>query len=145
MITKMFTHIYLCKVNINYMSNDIYTCYVQLYMPTMFSSSIHTFLGLASAFWSTCTYQYTNYCNSIPKFLLTVWKIKISAYLDIDIKTMHVIIYKYQSFHPMDIAIYCKLQWHVQQCLHSWKFTVTNKIKICNNFVQTNDLIWVMK
>ena len=43
MITKMFTHINLCKVNMNYMWNYIYTCYVEWYMLTMLSSSIDTF------------------------------------------------------------------------------------------------------
>ena len=45
----------------------------------------------------------------------------------------------------MIFAIYCELQLHVQQCLHSWNFVVTNEIKTCNNFLQKNDLIWVMK
>ena len=141
----MFTHIHLCKANMNYMSHNIYTCYVEWYMFTVLSSSIHTFFMFPSVFWSTCTYQYINYCNSIPKISLTVWKIKISAYLDIATQTMHVFIYKYQSFHSIDIAIYCELQWHIQQCLYSSNFAVTHEITTCNNFLQKYDFIWVMK
>ena len=105
----------------------------------------HThFFMLSSVFWSTCTYQYTNYC-SIQKISLTVWKIKISVYLDIATQTMHVFIYKYQSFYSIDIAIYCELQWHIQQCLYSSNFAVTHEITTCNNFLQKYDFIWVMK
>ena len=42
LITKIFTHIDFCKVNMNYMWNDIYTCYVEWYMPTLLSSSKDT-------------------------------------------------------------------------------------------------------
>ena len=51
----------------------------------------------------------------------------------------------YQSVHPIIIEIYCELQLHVQQFLHSWNFAVTNDIKTCNNFLQKNELIWVMR
>ena len=51
----------------------------------------------------------------------------------------------YQSVHPMVIEIYCELQLHKQQFLHSWNFAVTNDINAYNNFLQRNDLIWVMK
>ena len=47
---------------------------------------------------------------------------------------------KYQSFHPIVIEIYCELQLHVQQFLHSWNFAITNEIKTFNNFLEKNDL-----
>ena len=123
----MFTHINFCKVNMNYMWNDIYTCYVEWYMPTMLSSSIDTFSGLSCAFWSGCTYQYTNYCNSIPKISLTVWKVKISAYLDIDTKIMHVFIYKisiissYWHWNLLRTAITCTtISTLMKFCSYKW-------------------------
>ena len=32
----------------------------------------------------------------------------------------------YQSVHPIVIEIYCELQLHIQQFLHTWNFAVTN-------------------
>ena len=109
------------------MWNDIYTCYVEWYMLTMLSSSIDTFSGLSCAFWSRCAYQYTNYCNSIPKISLTVWKIKISAYLDIDTNIMHVIIYKisiissYWHWNILWTAITCTtISTCMKFCSYKW-------------------------
>ena len=72
-------------------------------------------------------------------------KIKISAYLDIVTQTMYVFIYKYQYLHSIAIAIYCKQQWHIQECLYLSNFAVTHEITTCNNFLQKYDFIWVMK
>ena len=64
MMTKKFTYINFYIVNMNYLWNDMYTYYVEWYMPTMLSSSTHTVSGHFFVFSSTHTYKYTNYCNN---------------------------------------------------------------------------------
>ena len=127
MITYIFTHIHLCKVTMNYMSYDIlYTCaahIIHAYHVVLFQKNFVSISVTLHLWMSTCTYQYT---TSLQLYMAKHLKdsnmrnIKISAYLDIDTTITHVIIYKYQSLHPLHIAIYCELQWHVQQWLH-WR------------------------
>ena len=85
MITKICTHMNFCKVHINYIWNDIYTCHVKWYIPTRLSSATDTVSSHSCIFCSRCIYQYTNYCNSIPKITLTVPKMTYQH--------IHVIIY----------------------------------------------------
>ena len=64
MMTKTFTYINFYRVNMNYLWNDIYTYSVEWYILTMLSSSKQTVSGHFCVCSSTCTYKYTNYCNS---------------------------------------------------------------------------------
>ena len=62
------------------------------------------------------------FCNSIPKNSLTVWKIKISAYLDTDTKIMHVIIYKISIIS----SCYWNLLWTTITCTR-----ISTLVKFC--------------
>ena len=117
MMTKIFTNMNFYKVNMNYMWNDIYTCYVEWYMPTVLSSVKETVSGYSCVFCSRCTYQYTNNCNSIPKITLTVSKMKYISILR----------YRYQNH-------LCNDFWHINQfTLLALKSTV-NCNYMYNNF-----------
>ena len=87
------------------------------------------------------------------QIIATVWP---TNYIDsIQNENISISRYRYQNhscnylwhinqFILLSLKIYCELQLHVQQFLHSWNFAVTHDIKTCNNFLQKNDLIWVM-
>ena len=70
MMIKIFTYMNFYTVNMNYLWNDIYTYSVEWYIPAVLSSSKQTVSGHSCVSSSTCTYQYTNYCNSNQKFYL---------------------------------------------------------------------------
>ena len=67
---KIFTYMNFYTVNMNYLWNDIYAYSVEWYIPTILWSSKQTVSGHSCVCSSTCTYQYTNYCNSNQKFYL---------------------------------------------------------------------------
>ena len=98
MMTKIFTYMNFYTVNMNYLWNDIYTYYVEWYIPTVLSSSKQTVSGHSCVCSSTCTYQYTNYCNSNQKFYFQYPKWQISAYWDIGSNIIYVMMKHINQF-----------------------------------------------
>ena len=124
-LQKIFIHINFCKVNMNYMWNDIHTCYVEWYMSTMLSSSRDTF-----------SWQSVHSEPDLPISTLIIetvyqklhwqyakWKISISRY--ISEKNIHVIIYEISI-----ISSYChwNLLWTAITCT-----TISTLMKFCNH------------
>ena len=97
-MTNIFTYMNFYTVNMNYLWNDIYTYYVEWYIPTMLSSSKQTVSGHSFVCSSTCTYQYTNYCNSNQKFYSQYPKWQISAYWDIGSNIIYVMMKHINQF-----------------------------------------------
>ena len=97
-MTKIFTYMNFYTVNMNYLWNDIYTYYVEWYIPTVLSSAKQTVSGHSFVCSSTCTYHYTNYCNSNQKSYSQYPKWQISAYWDIGSNIIYVMIKHINQF-----------------------------------------------
>ena len=111
-------------------------------------------------------------CCHLPQTLFhdtpaySVWDVPISTQIIATVyQKLH---WQYPKWH-ISISRYryqndsCNYLWHInqfilwslkstvnynymiQQFLHSWNFAVTNDTNTYNNFLQKNDLIWVMK
>ena len=91
---QKYVHIW---ISVKYISTTFemifYTYHVKWYMLTVLSSATDTVSSHSCIFCSRCIYQYTNYCNSMPKITLTVPKMTYQHILNIDTKMINVIIY----------------------------------------------------
>ena len=143
-MTKVFTYMNFYTVDMNYLCNDIYTYYVELYIPTVLSPAKQTVSGHSCVCSSTCTYQYTNYCNSNQNFYLQYPEGQILAYWDIGSNIIYVMMKHINQFILWSLKSTMKYN-DVQQFLHLWNFLMTNDIKTCNNFLEINELISVMR